>query len=530
MLEASKAGALVAEMHEKAHQDPFAVRIYPSPPPSWSLSPPPWLPPPSVPIFGYSGHVEIPKLIHLDKHCFFAMLGMSATPGFSVTAANWPSLTYSQEIRSRQLDWQVPDDIREVAIRYVCSLLDGGLSTPIALGDVIITSQGASGKGYECCRTKSSAMSYHFDTLADYSLRYRQLPRPVFTYMHKKGEVLPDTKAKTQVRPVIYPPFHFYVLQKVHSQQLDERMKRCSSWFSYGKSVLRSHFTDIARGLLDYEHLFKGDCTKFDSSIGPNAFNVIRDIRKRLSTPSSHDALDFIYATFASKLVQLPSTHVVEDSRQPSGQACTTTDNSLFHAFVLSGAYAMHFRATTGRLPTLGEISANLQVYLYSDDHIGATNDSLFASYAVRSSLYSKFGCDLKAADDQVGGYLSEYVYLGGRFTCHPQLDGYWVYEYDSEDLFGLLPLQCRGQSQLEILQTLASYARLVAPSEEKYNRLVQLKNALVMLPGWYADCVIPSRQSVLSDFIGLESSPHSLVVSGESGDPRDCSSAGASD
>lgn len=424
----------------------------------------------------------------------------------SITVGNDASLTFNASVRSRTLTWDVPEVFRSWGIKFVTSLLDGALTKPVALGDVEMTNQGASGRGYECCRTKEAALCQHWDAIEYYCKNYRTAPPPIFTYMHKNGEVLPNAKAASQVRPIVYPPTHFYCLQKIHTQELDDRIKKTPVFFSYGKSVLKTHFHDVAQRLSYYTTLFKGDCTKFDSGIGPDAFSVICDIRKQLSDPVSHPALDYIYANLSHKIVQYPTTHLVLDTRQPSGQACTTSDNSLFHAFVVSTAFAMHWHEKHGVLPLIGEVHRNLGMFLYSDDHIGATNVPSFSLFETRSRLYNRFGCTLKKDDDQVGGHLSEYVYLGGRFTPHPHLPRFWCYYYDDPNLLRLLPLQTYNSNQVEICQTLASYATLVAPNAAAYAKVKELANRLSRLPAWFAHFEIPSRDAILSSYTNLES------------------------
>lgn len=497
-----RAASALSGPEAKVHYDPALVRFTTDPTGSPTLAVPP-----SIDTGLYSGHFKEPAVSTPTPSPFWEQVGLIPPPGYGVSIGNNASLEFVMGVRSRDLDINVSDAVRDFSIGFVASLLSGELTTPLPLGQIEITAQGASGRGYECCRTKERALIEHWDYVSTYVRNYASMPPPLFTYMHKAGEVLTSQKVASQVRPIIFPPLHFYCLQKVHTQLLDDRIKASPAWFSYGKSVLRDHFTVVARKLQSYNYLFKGDCTKFDSSIGPWAFGVVRDIRKALAHSSSHEALDFIYDALSLKLVQLPTTHVVRDTRQPSGQACTTSDNSLFHAFVIAGAYATHFLEKKGRLPRHYEVHDALGVFLYSDDHIGATDDAEFALYSTRSRLYLQFGCILKKDDDQVGGFLSEYTYLGGALTPHPMFPDNWCYLYNDPLLLRLLPLQCLRSSQAEIAQALRSYAILLAPSPERYAELSALICHLKTLPGWHVDIPYPSRDVVLSSYFELESS-----------------------
>lgn len=494
-------GNLEAKKHERY---PLTPKVYQSP-----ILGAPWQHPLQAEIIGYHGYPVSysnakPAQIHSDA---LSLLGVPTTDDYSITIGNEASVNYNLTMRNRPLHHDVPNHIRKMAIDFIASMLDGELTSPVAIGDVELTPQGASGIGYSCCANKSQALRNHWDSCFEYAENYHSHPPPLWTYMHKKGEALTKAKSETMVRPIIYSPMHFYILQKIHSQVLDDRMKtKKNTWFSYGKNVLGSHFSDIWTNLSMYSTLFKGDCTKFDSGIGAAAFGVIRDIRKKLASKRSYAALDFIYAQLSKKYVRLPNSAIVRDSRQPSGQACTTSDNSLYHAYVIVASYLMSCEDRgIGIADYHTLVVNNLHVYLYSDDHIGSTNDPHFSSYEVRSSYYARFGLLLKKEDDQVGGYITEYTYLGGEFTPLPHYDQRYGYCYRNPDLLPLLHLTTYRSSKDEVLQTLHSYARICSLDKKLFLRIRQLHNGLRALDGWPESPDIPSRQSMISAFCSLE-------------------------
>lgn len=437
-------------------------------------------------------------------------LGCAVSADLGITTGNDDSLIFALTARTRPLPSSFPEDSigsHRLAMSYVLELLSGAPTMPVPMGDVQVTFDGSTGFGYNCCHDKRAALLNHWDECALYLTSYREAPPPVWTFMHKRDEVLPRAKCLTRTRPIIYPPLHFYMLQKVHTQELDERMKRVGRVFAYGIRVLNEGFTEICSELLEREHLFKGDCSQFDASVGPAAFGVICQIRKALADPQSHDALDFVYSQLSSKEIVLPSGQVVLDTRQPSGQACTTSDNSLFHAYVLFRSYIQHVHACSGRVPSYTELFSHLSVFLYSDDHIAATDDPTFCRFDIRRLYYESFGLVLKPDDDMSGGVIYDYTFLGGRFVDHPFATGRYVYEYDDPDWFDYFLARTGYMTQRDIAMSICSYARIVAPSETKYGRLAALSNALSTSVGWHATIDLPSRRSILDAAAGFERS-----------------------
>lgn len=490
--------------YKKHEQHPLTPKVYGAPLASIS-----WPASERFEVLGYHGFPATYPTSQpaLQNSAALTLVGVPTTDKYMITVGNDASVDYNLAMRTRPCQHSIPQHIRNMAINYVVSMLDGALTKPVPLGDIELTPQGASGIGYSCCANKITALRNHWDVCLEYSRNYKSHSPPLWTYMHKKGEALKKEKAENMVRPIIYSPMHFYTLQKIHTQELDDRIKtRRNTWFSYGKNVLGRHFTDVWSELSGYSTLFKGDCTKFDSGIGPDAFSVICDIRKRLSAKTSHEALDFIYTTLSQKYIRLPNSAIVRDTRQPSGQACTTSDNSLFHCFVLVASYLL---SCEDRGIQLGDYHArvrdNLHVFLYSDDHIGATNDLYFSQFEVRAKYYALFGLLLKREDDQVGGYITSYTYLGGLFSPLPHLPGCYGYSYNDPDLLPLLHLVTFKSRKDEVLQTLHSYARICALDKRKYLRVKQIHDSLRALPGWPDSPDIVSRAAVISAFCSLE-------------------------
>lgn len=401
----------------------------------------------------------------------------------------------------------VPADLELAKKLLIQSLLPFSREPPTLLGDIEITPHGASGVGFECCSTKVKAALNHYFDIHDYCNRYRDYPAPLFRYNHKESEVLPVKKLRCDnLRAIVFPPTHFYMLQKVHTQKLDTYLKSGSHpWFAYGCSPIRGYMNKLATRFKDYSLVFKGDATKFDSSIRGPAFSLIRDIRIALSPTDSADALTYIYEVLSNKQVVLPSGEIVLDDCQPSGQACTTSDNSLYHALILYYAAVRRLRALGSRI-NQQTVDSLLTVSLYSDDHVGATNDAVFGSYEFRRMCYAEMGVTLKLDDDLTvpSGEIEKLTFLGGSF--HPLGNPFpYVYAFADPDAIPCLHLTMHRSKPSEVLQTLCSYAELLAYSKKKYNIIRHVHESVSkILHGSFAQKLQP-REYYLSQQLGLE-------------------------
>lgn len=252
--------------------------------------------------------------------------------------------------------------------------------------------------------------------------------------------------------------------------------------------------------------MFKGDATKFDSTVREFAFGLICDVRKRFAPSESHDALDFIYSVLSNKVVVLPSGELVEDSCQPSGQACTTSDNSIFHALVVLYCAARRLRQQSLAV-NWENVNNLLTISLYSDDHVGATNDDVFGSYLFRKECYAEMGVLLKEEDDLLvaSSEMQQLVFLGGRFAPYGNPAPY-VYYFDDPYALENLHLALHGRTPTEALQTITSYAELLAYNPKRYNKLVRLYTAVLkQCPDQLNVPKLHTRFYYLSAQMGLE-------------------------
>lgn len=393
------------------------------------------------------------------------------------------AVNFNIGIRTRVQTLQPDEKLLDVAFKMLTStLIDYSHEAPTYLGDVYITPQGASGIGFECCSNKATAVLNHYEEIHDYTLNYRKYPQPLFRYNHKEREILPAKKILSDTtRAIIFPPTQFYMLQKMHTQKLDTALKLgFHPWFAYGCSPTRGFLNELANRFAKYKYVFKGDATKFDSTIRAFAFKWICKVRKTLSPHSSHDALDYIYEVLSHKHVVLPTGEMIVDECQPSGQACTTSDNSIWHALIFYYCACKRLREM-GKALTLENVDSLATVSLYSDDHVAATNDERFASYQFRKDCYAELGAMLKEEDDLVAPVeeIHRLVFLGGRFV--PLGDPYpFVYGFDEKEAIPCLHLGLDKKNPDEAVQTLASYAELLAYDKNRFEKIRSIHARIV--------------------------------------------------
>lgn len=418
------------------------------------------------------------------------------------------AVEYNLGLRSRVIDYDYDPALLDLAVELmVQSLPDFTKVEPTFLGDVVYAADGATGCGFECCNSKEKAVREHFEQIHRYTQEYRELSPPLFRYMHKEHEVLPEKKITSQqIRAIVFPPMHFYCLQKCHTQVLDNALKKaCHPWIAYGISLIRGGMHSIAMQLKSKRILFKGDCTKFDTSVRSVALEAIKRVRQRVSHPSSHDALEFIYATLSNKSVVLPNSEVIMDGAQASGQACTTSDNCIWHCIVLYAMCILRLRSL-GCPVTLANCHSLLIAKIYADDHVASTNDAVLSEFSFRQKVYASFGLTLKEEDDLVTQDISLLTFLGGTFhmTEHQQ----YVYRYHDQSAIPNLHIALEGQTPAEVLQTLTSYAELFAADEQNFDVIFRSYDIINRTYRVGAPA-LPASKSFIAKQLCFEALPH---------------------
>lgn len=339
---------------------------------------------------------------------------------------------------------------------------------------VLVTNDGSSGVGYECCRFKRDCMENHKSDYLDYLTHYRDRPVPIFKYMCKT-EALPAAKVLADDhRAIIYPPFHFYMLQMCSTQFMDTHLKGgYHPWIWVGMNPLGPDFDRLAKCLNKFKTKFMGDITKFDASFKRKLFELVYRVRKECSDINLHDKLDFICDVLSNHLVVLPDGSVIRDGSETSGHACTTTDNCIAHLIVIY--YMLCVRLTELNIPITLENVHDLAFFaIYSDDHVAATNDPVLSTFEFRSKIYAQFGLTLKKADDVVTKHITDLTFLGGRFKSY---DGRYVYHYDDDNISTSWLLPSVGRTPQQNANAILSTIRLRATDEAHYQKWSQIYN-----------------------------------------------------
>jgi hypothetical protein len=345
-------------------------------------------------------------------------------------------------------------------------------STPVKLWNVEVTVNGASGPGFECCPNKGKALMAHTAEILDYLENYRTYPRPMFRAMIKKEKLPLEKNILDRPRLIVYPPTHFYALQSVVTQEFDEFLKKQGHpWVFYGTSLMAGGMHRLANALYAFKIFFKGDVSKFDSSVRRFMMTLIAELRKSVSPPEAHDQLDFIYDTLSENLVVLPDGSVINWNSQPSGSRTTTSDNCLAHLIILF--YMCVKRLTElNRELNLQNLYALAFFAIFSDDHVASTSDPLLSTFEYRKSVYDLFGFDLKKEDDLVTTDLSELTFLGGKFVKHSNK---YVYYYDSELLATTFHVGHFNRPPLDTANSILSLILLRCADNKTYEQWSQI-------------------------------------------------------
>jgi len=399
----------------------------------------------------------------------------------------------------------------EVAIR--CLLADLPMSKYMEAVDLKITKDGSSGIGYECCSTKLKCVVNHKPHWQSYLKDPRSHPAPLFKYM-TKVESLPATKVKNDdLRPIIFPPFHFYLLQLCYTQDLDSKLKAgCHPFVFVGRNPLGPDFNTLAHKLDTFAYKFKGDITKFDASFKRSCFELVYRIRSTLLSGGDPGILDFVCSVLHTHHVVLPDGTVIMDYSETSGQACTTTDNCLLHLIVVYYMICSRLRQLNMTI-TPDSIRSFAHYSIYSDDHVAATNDAVFASFEFRSSIYAQFNLTLKKIDDLVTTNVTDLTFLGGRFKAY---EDKFVYYYDDNELVSSWMVNASGRWPSENANAILSTIQLRCSDKDHYLIWSGIFNAYCALHSGKPlphKGVAPSWFHFLYSQLGFESYPPPSVL-----------------
>lgn len=365
-----------------------------------------------------------------------------------------------------------------------------------SLENITVTQHGATGCTYASCGTKLRAFQVHNTYIKRY-VEDVSPPRPVFTYQHKI-EPLAKLKVRSHAtRPIVYPPVDFYYKQAQYTTDLDDCLKhRYHPWVYYGYNPFSYATHELCSQLKRFKYKFMGDCTKYDGSIGPEMMSIICDVRKKCMPDSSGVHLDYIYDCLSNNKVLLPSGAIVPWSSQPSGSRTTTSDNCIAHLVIIY--YMVLNRLMELHLPLTRESVEKYVFYaIYSDDHVGATDDPVLASFEYRHAKYRELGFELKKDDDLVTQSLDGLTFLSNNLAF--QIGGTHVWQYSGDlDKFWHVPF-FDGTTFADSLRSYV-YLTFTRPDGHLWR---QLYNALI------GDGQVKSDQQLLKAAMGDESRLH---------------------
>jgi hypothetical protein len=261
-------------------------------------------------------------------------------------------------------------------------------------------------------KTKAAALAACRRLILWFIENCERLDLPVVWSVSGKAEMLSILKLlEEKIRTFVVCPVEFYVLQAMLYGEMNERIKvacdeaplRFCAWFG--------GMHRLAQRLNRLRHKFAGDITGMDRCYPAALFRAWYAYRLKLmkvADPRAH----FVENRVIRSLCLLPDGSVwLKEWGNPSGHFSTTTDSSGGHIFIMG---VLVYELLQEMPP-----SKNIDVALYSDDHVGSCAKVL--PFTERSKVYARFGFELKEADDVVTEDVQDLTFLGFRFQICDQ-------------------------------------------------------------------------------------------------------------
>jgi len=315
-----------------------------------------------------------------------------------------------------------------------------------------------------------------------------------------KSEYLKRTKVQAKnLRTFIFPTVEEYIVQAMFSTDFnDQLVNKSDGWVGLGTTFQYGGYGRLFRRLSRFPNYFKGDCTKYDKLIPASILSLIGKIRFKFMCNRDQQprfsqkcvewmkarglkpetvilCYDVMYMNSVRTHVVLQNGHVfVMEQGIKSGFKNTSSDGTLAHILVIL-AFLISIYDRLGETLTRDELRRNVELSIYSDDHIGSVSDKLapFFTYAERKGFYGRFGLQLKEEDDLVTQDIHELSFLGAR----PRTVGSGVVPvYNEERILSSLTYMNDDKIPPEIryVKTLALYLLICCSEKEDFVQYVE--------------------------------------------------------
>lgn len=247
-----------------------------------------------------------------------------------------------------------------------------------------------------------------------------------------KVELLPNKKIQAQnIRAFTICPVQLFFSIASMSQDFNEELCRRyhTSPIKHGIAMDHRGFLELIKELaFERGIVIEGDCEKFDSTLIPFLFEIIKQVRFQswdkigMSTEEWWLRMNYNYReVLIACLAQSTGDIFQKVLGNPSGFPNTTDDNCIAH--IVQQCHQV--RKLTGK-SFMELYRVHYRPAIYADDHIITVSQEyapLFGPFEHRAQAYADLGMSLSFEKDYVSHDFDGHVFLGLVFRKH--LGGY---------------------------------------------------------------------------------------------------------
>jgi len=278
-------------------------------------------------------------------------------------------------------------------------------------------------------------------------------------YCFLKNEILKEQKVdKGDIRVITCSDPVFTRLGAALDSDQNQRMKARTETHhaQVGWSPFRGGLDRRLKRLEKKSAFVELDWTRFDGTIPRWLFKRVRMIRwffMNHEDRKKHGKLAKWYTNeLVDRITAFPTgevTHVRKGN--PSGQFSTTVDNNIVNEWLTAFEFGYLYRKQHGKVPTVREYRANVDMLCYGDDRLLGFNPSfcLYEEQAVIEMYKNLFGMWVKPENLKVSETLTGLSFCGFTFV---KTNGRWYGQMTANKLLQSLKTPVRQLPDIETL------------------------------------------------------------------------------
>jgi hypothetical protein len=222
-----------------------------------------------------------------------------------------------------------------------------------------------------------------------------------------KVELRPVEKLKeygapyTKLRTFTASPVHLALITNMFCLDFNNRFYACAgrTWSCVGISKYGPGFDKLYRRLKQRGKGYAYDGNAYDSSLYSIILRLVLRFRIEMCTSDLEfeEVLAWIYdQNIYSFIVDEFGNCWVKFSGGPSGGSNTVVDNTLGHFLILVHAIIYQYRSIYGSMPSYEWLMENIDVALFGDDNLYATENENFSAVEL-SPIFTNYGLNTTA-------------------------------------------------------------------------------------------------------------------------------------